>query len=157
MKWIIGMSVVMALIAIYVTWLRPFMQKTQWGQALLAKIEPIERVLWWKSETILWARAKMVSGILLTGLIQIGAVDITPLMPLIPDQYEGIVRFAWGILPLVVTAMGWIDQNLRFNTTKPIEIVGMRTDAPEEVKAAAEQTEMQMQEVVAEAKKTGSV
>lgn len=125
------------LVAIYVVWGRPWMRTTVWGAAFLDWIEPIERKLWWKSETILWARLKIVTGLLLTALTQLGTLDITPLMPLVPDAYEGVVRIAWNTLPMVITVMGWIDEKLRKETTKPIEIVAMRTDAPAEVKEAA--------------------
>jgi Na+/proline symporter len=143
MKWVILITAVVVLIALYVVVLRPRMQKTAWGAAVLAKIEPIERVLWWKSETILWARLKIVVGILLTLLTQAGSIDITPLMPFIPDQYEGVIKFLWNMLPLTLTVIGWVDEQLRRDTTKPLEVVAMRTDVPEEVKErVAEATAM---------------
>lgn len=137
MKWLVLLAVVTVLIALYVVWLRPMMRKTSWGASFLDWIEPVERKLWWKSETIFFARAKMFIGLLLTALTQLGTIDITPLMPFVPDQYEGVVKVAWNALPLIITVMGWVDEQLRKDTTKPLEIVAMRTDAPIEVKVAA--------------------
>lgn len=139
---LIALAVLTVLIALYVVWFRPWMRTTSWGAAFLDWIEPIERVLWRKSETILFARLKIVGGLLLTALTQLGAIDITPLMPFVPDQYEGFVLFVWNLLPLTLTVMGWIDEKLRKDTTKPLEIVAMRTDAPEEVKIAAAEAEV---------------
>lgn len=134
MKWVIGITIFTVLLAAYVVAIRPMMQKTAWGQAFLAKIEPIERMLWWKSETILWARFKIAIGLLLTLLTQAGQIDIMPLMPFIPDQYEGFIKFLWNMLPLAITLIGWTDERLRKDTTKPLEVVAMRTDVPDEVK-----------------------
>lgn len=137
MKALIALAVLSAIVALYVVWLRPLMKTMTWGKAFLDYVEPVERVLWWKSETILWARLKIVSGLLLTALTQAGAIDITPLMPLVPEQYRGMAQVLWNLLPLALTIMGWVDERLRKATTVPLEVVGMRTDAPPEVKIAA--------------------
>lgn len=149
MKWLILLTVLTVGVALYVAWLRPLMRKTIWGAAFLDWIEPMERVLWWKSETILFARLKIVTGLLLTGLTQAGAIDITPLMPFVPDDIEPFVKFAWNMIPLTLTVMGWIDEKLRKDTTKPIEIVAMRTDAAPEAKAAAAALEVVTTDAVA--------
>lgn len=143
MKWVIGITAFTVLLAAYVVFLRPMMRKTVWGANFLDKIEPMERVLWWKSETILWARFKMAIGLLLTLLTQAGQIDIMPLLPFIPDEYEGFVKFLWNMLPLAITLIGWTDEKLRKDTTKPLEVVAMRTDASDEVKEkVAEATAM---------------
>lgn len=98
-----------------------------------AKIEPIEIVLWKKSETILFARFKMLVGILLTTLTQAGQIDITPLMPLVPDEYEPYVRLAFNMLPMVITALGAIDEYARRDVSKPLAIVAL----PDAVVAAS--------------------
>lgn len=157
MKTMIALTALAALIALYAVWLRPLMRKTTWGVAFLDYVEPIERVLWWKSETILWARLKIVSGLLLTLLTQLGTLDITPLMPLVPEAYQGVIKVLWNMLPLVVTAMGWIDERLRKDTTKPLEIVAMRTDAPVEVKLAAQEAALATAQAVETAKESGAV
>lgn len=98
-----------------------------------AKIEPIEIALWKKSETILFARLKMVAGVLLMFLTQLGTIDLTPLMPLVPDEYEPYVRLAFNMLPLVLTALGVVDERLRRDTGTPLDIVAL----PEAVVAAS--------------------
>lgn len=149
MKLLIGLTVIAVLVALYVVAGRPWMRTTGWGKSFLDWIEPMERVLWWKSETILWARLQMVSGLLLTALTQAGQIDITPLMPFVPDAYEPMLMFVWNLMPLTLTLMGWINEKLRKDTTKPLEIVAMRTDAPPEVKAAAAEAEAKTTAAVA--------
>lgn len=128
----IGLTVLAAFVALWVTLVRPWLRTKSWAARFFAWIEPVEIALWRKSETILWARLKMVVGVLLTVLTQIGTLDITPIMPLVPDAYEDLFRTIFGLLPLIITLMGWIDEQLRKDTTKPIEVVA----APEAVKAA---------------------
>lgn len=141
MKILIAFTVVVVLIAFYVSWLRPWMKTTVWGAKVLDTIEPIERALWLKSETIFWARSKVVIGIVLTVLTQAGTIDITPLMPIVPDAWEPMLKAIWSALPMTISIMGLIDEKLRKDTTKPIEIVAMRTDAPIDVKIAAAKAE----------------
>lgn len=148
MTWLVLLTLISILIALYVVWFRPWMRTTGWGVRFLNWVEPIERVLWWKSETILWARLQMVTGLLLTLLTQAGSIDITPLMPFVPDAYEPLVKVIWNALPLTITIMGWINERLRKDTTKPLEIVAMRTDAPVEVKVAAAEAELKSAEAV---------
>lgn len=157
MKLLIALTALAVFVAFYVVWFRPWMRTTPWGAAFLDKIEPIERALWWKSETILWARLKIVSGLLLTALTQTQAIDITPLMPFVPDAYEGVVRIIWNMLPLAITLMGWVDEKLRKDTTKPLEIVAMRTDAPVEVKLAAEEAALATAQAVETVKEAQAV
>lgn len=141
MKALIALAVVTALIALYVVWLRPLMKATPWGQVFLAKAEPIERTLWKNSETIFFARTKIVVGALLATMSTLGTIDLTPLMPFVPDAYEPMVKAAFNLMPLLITIVGFVDEKLRRDTTKPLEIVAMRTDAPVEVKIAAAQAE----------------
>lgn len=157
MRYAVAIAVFFTLAALYANWIRPNMRETEWGQRFLARIEPFERIFYWKSETIFMARVKMLCGILLTIATQAGAIDITPIMPLVPDAWEPTVRVVWNALPMIATVVGWFDQSQRFDTTKPVELVAMRTDAPEEVKAAAETAEAVNKEVVAIAKQAGAV
>lgn len=98
-----------------------------------AKIEPIEIILWEKSETILFARLKIIAGVLLTLLTQLGTIDLTPLMPLVPEKYQGIAQVAFNALPMILTALGVIDERLRRDTGTPLEIVAL----PDAVVAAS--------------------
>lgn len=135
MKLFIAITVVTVLFAAYVVWIRPWMRDKPWAQGFFAAIEPIEIALFKKSETLLKARAKMLLGLLLTLLTQIGTLDLTPLMPLVPDEWEPIVKVAFNLLPMVLTVGGWVDEKLRDDTSTPLAVVAMPMDAPPEVKA----------------------
>lgn len=131
------MAGVTVFVVVYAVWLRPLMRVTPWGKAWLDKVEPLERALWKKSETILVGRTLTVLGGFLTLATQLGTIDITPLMPLVPEQHRVKVTLIWNMLPIVVSVLGWLIEQLRYDVTKPVEIVAMRTDAPAEVKALA--------------------
>lgn len=132
MKILVALLVVTALVATYVVWLRPRLRVQPWAQGFFARIEPIETALWRKSETILWARFKMAVGALLTMLTMFGQVDLSPLVPHLPDNYAALAMALITLSPLALTVVGWIDEQLRKDTTKPLEVVA----APEAVKAA---------------------
>lgn len=149
MKILIALTVLCVFVAFYVVWLRGWLRKQDWACAFFDAIEPIERVLWKKSETILFARMKIVIGLLLTLLTQAGTIDITPLMPFVPDQYEPLLKVVWNALPMTITVIGWMDERLRKDTTKPLEVVAMRPDAPVFVKEAAAQAEVANAQAVA--------
>lgn len=141
MKILVTVAVVSVLFAIYVVWGRPWMRKAPWAAPFFAWIEPIEIALWWKSETIFKARAKMALGVLLTFLAQIGTLDLTPIMPFVPDQYESTLKALFNLLPMILTVGGWVDEKLRKDTTKPLEVVAIPDGAPIEVKIAAAQAD----------------
>lgn len=125
MKTLLILAVLTALLLLYAVWGREWLKSKAWAQGFFAFVEPIEIALFKKSETILFARLKIAAGLLLTLLTQLGTIDLTPLMPFVPDQYEGIVRTAFNMLPLVITAIGWMDESLRNKTTKPLELVAI--------------------------------
>lgn len=140
---------------------RPWLRDRPWLKWFFDWIEPIEISLWKKSETLLFARTKMLAGILFTALTQLGEVDITPLMPFIPDEYERVVRFAWNLIPLSLTILGWIDQQQRYDTTKPVEIVALpeeKTVAEAEAVKKVEAANAEAKEIVAaeKANRTGT-
>lgn len=149
MKLLIALTVITVLVALYVVWLRPRMRKTAWGAAFLDWIEPMERVLYWKSETVLWARFKQVMVSLFGLLAIIGQLpDLTPFIQFFPEEVRPFL--------LVIPGLAlWLDNSigvaLRKDTTKPLEIVAMRTDAPEAVKAAAADAEAVTKDAVAAA------
>lgn len=137
--WAIALiAVLTVVVAFYVTVGRKMLA----GTAFLNWIEPLERRGWWKSETMLWSRFRVAAGSLLAILL---TVDWNSVAPLIPESRRATLL----ALPAIFTALdGLIGEYLRRDTTKPLEIVAMRTDAPAEVKAAAAQAEA----VTAEAK-----
>lgn len=145
MKLLIGITLVTVAVATYVVWVRPWLRIQPWAQPFFDAIEPIERVLWKNSESILWARFLQGLGALLTFLVQIGSIDLTPLAPLLPEGLQWLP----GVLPLLVTFAGYVQEKLRKGTTKPLEIVAMRTDAPLEVKLDAAKADVATAKAVA--------
>ena len=125
MKILIALALLALVLTWYITWGREWFKTTEWGSRFLSWVEPFELALYRKSQTILFARLKMVSGVILMALTQLGTIDLTPIMPFVPDQYELYVRVAFNMLPLVLTLMGAIDEKLRNVTTLPIEIVAV--------------------------------
>lgn len=136
MKIIIIIAVICVWFSAYVVWIRPWLRKKIWAQPFFAAIEPIEIALWGKSETILRARAKMALGIILTTLTQIGTLDITPLMPIVPEDYRTMVTVAFNLIPMIITIGGWMDEKMRDDTTMRREMVAVPMNASPEVKAA---------------------
>ncbi len=121
--------VLLALITVLLLWYaiagREWLKSKPWGKAFLAWVEPVEILLFKKSETILLARLKIVSGFVLTLFTQVGAIDITPLMPLVPDKYRHLAQTAFNFIPLSISLLGWVDQSLRYATTKPVVLVAI--------------------------------
>ena len=145
MKILIGLAVICALIALWVVVLRPWLKKQAFAAGFFAWIEPFEIALYKKSETILWARTKVVIGVALTALTQAGMIDVTPFLPLVPEHYQGLVQVAFGLLPMIISAIGMVDERLRNVTTKPIEVVAAPAAASATIAAnvAVEQTNAQ--------------
>jgi hypothetical protein len=115
------------LILAYVLGGRAWLRERPWAAGFFAKIEPVEIILWRKSETILWARFQQVLGVVLTLLTQIGTLDLSPLFPLLPERYKWLPAF----LPLIISVVGRIEEWNRLRITKPIELV----EVPDKVSA----------------------
>lgn len=140
--------IIVAFALLWSLWGRNWLKARGWGWSnrFFAWIEPIEIRLWKNSKTIFVARLKMLSGLLLTVATSAGQIDITPLMPFVPDAWEPFVQILWNLLPLSLTLLGWMDEYLRTQTTEPLEV----TAAPEAVKAALPEVK-QMEAAKAEA------
>lgn len=136
MKWLIIFGL-LAVLAWYAALGRDWLQGKPWAAPFysLPWVQWIEIKFWKKSQTILWARFKMLVGAVLAALVQLGSIDLTPLMPFVPDAYEPMVRAVINLLPLLITVVGMADEKNRNNTTKPIEIVAVPEEAPPEVMA----------------------
>jgi hypothetical protein len=158
MKTLIVLAVITGLILWYALHGREWLKAKSWAQGFFAFVEPIEIFLFKKSETILFARLKMLTGLLLMVLSQIGTIDLTPFMPFVPDQWEPYVRAVFNLLPLIITAVGWMDESLRKTTTKPLELVAVpdkvvaETPKLAEAVAMADATKVEAVAAVAEAK-----
>jgi len=109
----------------YALWGRAWLKTKPWAQPFFDWIEPVELALYKKSETILFARMKMVTGLLLAALTNIGTIDLTPIMPFVPEKYQGWLHVAFNLTPLMLSIVGWMDEKLRNRTTLPIEVVAV--------------------------------
>lgn len=148
MTFIFWIAVLVALALVWSLWGRNWLKARGWGwsDAFFAWIEPIEIRLWKNSKTIFVARLKMLTGLLLTAGTNLGAINIEPIMPIVPDAWEPTVRVVWNFLPLTLTLLGWLDEQLRKDTTEPLEVVA----TPEAIKAALPEVQ-KMEEAKAEA------
>lgn len=125
MKTLIILALITALLLCYALQGRDWLKSKPWAQPFFAWVEPIEIVLFKKSQTILFARLKMVTGLLLTYLTQVGTIDLSPWMPFVPEKYQLYVNAAVNSIPLVLTLVGWADERLRYATTKPVPLVAI--------------------------------
>lgn len=130
-------------------------------QRFFAFWEPWEILLYRKSETLLYARFKMLIGGVLTILLQVQDLDLSPVLYFLPDQHRAWVEFGIRCLPLLITVFGAADERLRRDTTKPLELVAIREeDVPADVRAkiiAAEKAKEAAVAEVVEAKVEGKV
>lgn len=141
MKTLIVLALISALVLWYALWGRAWLKKKPWAAGFFAWIEPIEIKLYKKSETILLARLKMLVGVLLTVLTYLGTIDLTPLMPFVPDEWEPLLKSVFNLIPLTLSLLGLIDEKLRNQTTAPVEIVAapeakLSTEAKEAIAVA---------------------
>lgn len=162
MKTLIFVLVLTLIVLFWVLHGRAWLKSRSWGwsQALFAWLDPIELALWKKSETILFARFKIMTGVLLTFLTSIGQLDLSPLIFLFPERWQNSARTLVQFVPLSITLLGVVDEYLRRSTTKPLEVVAIPDAAPPDVKAAAAQVDATNAAAVAkvqEAKAEGSV
>lgn len=160
MKTLLVILLITLAVMIWVAWARPWLKAKPWpwAQAFFAWIEPYEIKLWRKSETLLWARFKMALGMLVSALLQLGAIDLSPVVPFLPESLQ-----KWyPLIPLLVTVAGFVDEKLRRDTTKPLDLVAVpeTTPLPPAVAEALEAVETIKKDAVAvvkEAKKEGEL
>jgi hypothetical protein len=121
---------------------REWLKAKPWAQGFFDLVEPVEIALFKKSETILFARMKIITGVVLTFLTQLGDINLAPLIPFVPDKYQTWVNIGVNCIPLLLSLLGMIDEWLRNRTTKPIELVAVpEATAPPEVKSALAQAD----------------
>lgn len=125
MKMLIILAVVTGLLLWYALQGREWLKSKPWAQGFFAWVEPIELALFKKSETILVARLLSFLGVVLTILTQISSIDLSPLMPFVPDEYALYAHVAFNSIPLLITGLGAVVEWLRNRTTKPIELVAV--------------------------------
>lgn len=134
--------VLLVLVVLAIVWYaavgREWLKGKPWTAGFFAAIEPLEIALYKKSETILFARLKILTGLVLSALTMLGGIDLTMITPFVPEQHQGFVNLAVNLLPLAISLVGMLDERLRNTTTKPLELVAIPEAAPvsPEVEAA---------------------
>lgn len=146
MKTLIILSTITALLLWYALQGRDWLKSETWAQGFFAWVEPIEIVLFKKSQTILFARLLSGLGVVLTMLQQFNGIDLTPILPFVPEKYQSFMTIGVNCLPLLITAIGWMVERLRNATSRPLELVAV----PDKVVAASPT----LQEAVAMADQT---
>lgn len=135
---------------------RAWLKSKPWAQRFFAWIEPAEILLFKKSETILFARAQQVIGVLLTVLTYAGSIDLSSIKAMAPPK----IQWLFDMLPLAITALGMINEYLRNRTTKPVEVVAapaaISPQAQAVVAAAEDATAVAVAAVKDEAAKAAS-
>lgn len=132
MNVLIWLLVATAAVVAYAVFLRPYLRKQSWAEPFFRFVEPIELVLFKKSEGILWARWQQFLGLVLTVVGMFGGIDWTALAVLTPDWIDPLLP----AIPLLLNLTGSIAEKLRNDTTKPIELVAI-PEADKEVPAVA--------------------
>lgn len=119
------LSIITLALLLYAIVIRDWMKSKPWAQGFFSVVEPIEIILFKKSETILAARTLQFLGGTLTFLTWIGSIDITPILPLVPDKYVEVVKAFFSCLPLALNLLGAMFERLRNTTTKPVDLVAL--------------------------------
>lgn len=131
---LIVIAVLVCLIAVYGFGGRDWLKRQPWTGWFYRWIEPIEIALWRKSETILWSRFLMVIGVVPVLLEQIEKLNVPGISGMLPPEYQ-----AWWTLSF--TLIGIINEMMRRNTTKPLEIVELSDNVSPKVAAAVEKAD----------------
>lgn len=150
---LIVLGFVIAVVLWYALHGREWLKTKTWADGFFEFIEPVEIFIYKKSETILVARSLQLLGAILTLLTWVGSIDITPIMPLVPDKYQPYVHAAMSFMPLVLNGLGAIVERLRNHTTKPLELVAVPDKVVAETPKIAEaivMAEVSKAEAVAE-------
>lgn len=121
----VSLFILAVALTVYALWGREWLKSKSWAAGFFTLVEPFEIALYKKSETILFARLKMLTGLLLTILAQVGTLDLTPIMPFVPEKYQGIVHVLVNFTPTILMLVGWLDEQLRNKVMLPIKIVAV--------------------------------
>ncbi len=152
-------AVIVVLTVIAVWWAlhgRPWLTTMPWAKPFFDWIEPIERHLYKKSETIFWARWWQFIGYLTTILAFIGTIDIAPFIGLVPERYQ----WAIPLLPVVISLAGHMAERLRSTTTLPLEVVALPPTASQEIRdkvATSDEAKKETVSAIADAKAEGTL
>lgn len=138
MTLLIVLGALAILIAAYAMGGRKWLKSKPWAAAFFARIEWIEIKGWRKSESLLWNRFLQGAGAILTGAASLGQYDLSPVMALLPEKYHWLPP----MLPLIISMLGAMGENLRRYSTKPLELVEVPDAAPPRVAAAVARAEL---------------
>lgn len=138
MMLLIVLGVLTVVVVAYAMGGRKWLKSKPWSAGFFAAIEPFEIVCWRKSESLLWYRFLQGMGAILTGASALGQFDLSPLWPFLPEKY----RWLPPILPLIISMLGAMGENLRRYSTKPLELVEVPDVAPPHVAAAVAAAEV---------------
>jgi hypothetical protein len=135
MKWILLTTII---VIAWTALIRPWLRKKPGAQWFfnLPLVEWIEIHVYKKSETIAWARYLTALGTVMTMIANIdqssAQMMIQMFEPVLPERFKGVATF----IPMIISMAGLIAEWQRRDTTKPLEVVALPSDAPVEVKAA---------------------
>jgi hypothetical protein len=119
--------IIVGLILAYALAIRPWLRSQAWAQRFFAWIEPFERNVFKKSETVLVGRLVWLGGALVTlydGFIAyFSGLNIEPLTTRIMDMAHVPPDLRGLALSALVTGIGLAMVRLRKTTTKPLELV----------------------------------
>ncbi len=122
---LVSLAIFTALLLWYAVQGRAWLKTKPWAEGFFTIIEPAEIVLFKKSETLLFARMLTGLGAILTFLQNFNGIDITPILPIVPEKYQTFVRVGANSLPMVISFLGIIVEWLRNRTTKPVELAAL--------------------------------
>lgn len=126
---LLSLAIVLVVIAIWVVGGRAWLKDKPWAWSKwwFALIEPFEITFYRKSETILKARTMQVTGLLLSALTALGQIDLSLFVPFLPEGWAW-VSLLTPIIPLLISVVGWMDEQMRKDTKTPLEIVELPDD-----------------------------
>lgn len=128
MTLLIGITlIIVGLILAYALAIRPWLRSQAWAQAFFAWIEPFERGLFKKSETVLVGRLVWLGGALVTlydaFIAYFSGLNVEPLTTRVMDLLHVPPDLRGLALSAAVTGIGLAMVRLRKTTTKPLELV----------------------------------
>jgi hypothetical protein len=143
---LIGLTMAYALV------LRPWLRSQAWAVAFFAWVEPFERNVFKKSETVLVGRLVWLGGAVVTlydgFLAYFSSLNVEPLTTRVMDLLHIPPDLRGLTLSAAVTGIGLAMVRLRKTTTKPLELVAAPDKLPEGATIAMAQAETSKQEAV---------
>ncbi|PAY07195.1 hypothetical protein CK489_15460 [Bradyrhizobium sp. UFLA03-84] len=123
------LAFIVALGFLYALVLRPWLKKQSWAQRFFAWVDPIELVLFKKSETILVGRLLWLGGLVVTAYdgaaTFVTSLDLTPITTRFFDWLNVPADMRGLSISAFVGIIGLLINRLRKTTTKPLELVAV--------------------------------